>query len=219
MDFAQWDKLISALAQLLWPLSFLLMLLIFYRPIKQVMLSAKARKFSLKIAGNELSMEEVTEQQRQLLTDLQAKVARLESQIECLNQASSPSLQTLAELEDDKLKQVLWVDDQPNNNVFLVSLLRDLGIQVHLAKSSQEALLLFQPHKYERIISDVARPEGDHAGLDLLKQIRQQDPNVPFIIYTGLWAASHLQDVAISQGATAITASGTSLLRLIRQKY
>lgn len=214
MDFAQADKMISAIADVLWPVSFLLLVGIFYRPLKQILLSAKARKFSLKIAGNELSMEEVTEQQRQLLTDLQAKVAHLEAKLEVLDQN-----QACPELEDNKLRQILWVDDQPHNNAFLVSLLRDLDIQVHQAKSSQEALLLLQGTQYDRIISDVARPEGDHAGLDLLAQVRQRDANVPFILYTGLWAASNLQDVAISQGATAITASGTSLLRLIRQKY
>jgi CheY-like chemotaxis protein len=38
--------------------------------------------------------------------------------------------------------RVLWVDDEPHNNVLLINAFQDLGIRVFLATSTDQALML-----------------------------------------------------------------------------
>jgi hypothetical protein len=56
-------NIIQAVASIAWPLIVLFVLIRFGNAIKSVLESAKGRKFSLKVAGNELTMEEISEQQ------------------------------------------------------------------------------------------------------------------------------------------------------------
>lgn len=71
-------KLISSLASLAWPIFFSILSFIFYEPLKKIIESARGRRFTIKVAGHELTMEEVSEQQRIILSDLQQKVAEIE---------------------------------------------------------------------------------------------------------------------------------------------
>lgn len=50
-------KLISALASLAWPLVAAVLLFNLYNPIRTLVESALKRKFTIKVAGNELTME------------------------------------------------------------------------------------------------------------------------------------------------------------------
>ena len=47
-------KLISAIASLAWPLVLAVLLIKLFGPIRSLVESARARKFTLKVAGNEL---------------------------------------------------------------------------------------------------------------------------------------------------------------------
>jgi len=75
-------KLVSALSSLAWPAIIGILLFKFYQPIKTLIESAQGRKFSIKVAGNELTMEEASEQQRQIINDLQSKLAEIEKRLE-----------------------------------------------------------------------------------------------------------------------------------------
>lgn len=55
-------KLLSAIATLAWPVAFAYALFRFAAPLKKLIESAHERKFTIKVAGNELTMEEVSEQ-------------------------------------------------------------------------------------------------------------------------------------------------------------
>ena len=52
-------KLVSALSSLAWPAIFGILLYKFYQPLKSLIESARGRKFTIKVAGNELTMEEL----------------------------------------------------------------------------------------------------------------------------------------------------------------
>ena len=60
-------KLISALSALAWPAIFCYLLYKFHDPILTLIKSAQGRKFTIKVAGNELTMEEASEQQRKIV--------------------------------------------------------------------------------------------------------------------------------------------------------
>jgi CheY-like chemotaxis protein len=199
-------KLISALAALAWPAVFAVLLVKLFGPIRALVESARGRKFTIKVAGNELTMEEASEQQRVLLADLQNKLAQLEKGL------ASPVAVASATEARPRGKRVLWVDDRPRNNSFLVASLQDRGVQVDIARSTTEGLEALKQARYDAVISDMGRPEGETAGIDLALKMKTVAPGVPVFIYCGKWAATHLRDDALAAGVVLITSSGSSLM-------
>ncbi|VCU71387.1 acetoacetate metabolism regulatory protein AtoC [Pigmentiphaga humi] len=201
-------KLITALATLAWPIVFAVLLVKFYAPIKALIETALARKFTIKVAGNELTMEEVSKQQIDALSDLQSKVAELEKR---LGGATQEALGTAPASG----KRILWVDDDPKNNSFLVASLENRGARVDTALATDEGVAMFRRSHYDVVISDMGRPEGEKAGIDLARAIKQLSPSTPIYIFCGRWAATNLRDEALAAGVTQITASGTTLARFL----
>jgi CheY-like chemotaxis protein len=214
-------ELIEAVATLFWPLLVLFLLFRFAGAIKTVVESASRRKFSLKIAGNELSMDEFSEQQIRLLADVQAKLAELENKMTGPDPApgSRPELavsevpvQAEAERPIPGTHRVLWVDDNPRNNSYLTAVIEERGGRVDIALSTDEALRKFAPARYDAVISDMGRPESDRAGLDLASRIRSVDEETPILIFCGSWAAQNMANEAQAGGVSFITSSGSKLL-------
>lgn len=214
-------ELIEAISTLFWPLLVLFLLVRFAGAIKTVVDSASRRKFSLKIAGNELTMDEFSEQQIKLLGDLQAKLTELETRIPGPPDVPAGGAETaiasrsaVAEAEQPTAgsHRILWVDDEPRNNSYLVAVIEERGSRVDVALSTEEALRKFAPARYDAIISDMGRPEGGTAGLDLANRIRSVDKETPVLIFCGTWAAHNLRDEAEASGVNFITSSGSKLL-------
>ena len=84
----------KALAALAWPVIVFLLILFFRPAIKALIESAKSRKFTLKLGGQELTMEEVNQQQRTITTDLQTQVAEIRKSL----QGSQVPLRSVAEV-------------------------------------------------------------------------------------------------------------------------
>jgi CheY-like chemotaxis protein len=204
-------KLVSALASLAWPLVFAVLLYKLYIPIRTLVESARGRKFTIKVAGNELTMEEASEQQRVMVSDLQTKFAELEKR---LNTGLAP-LQSPIGASPTSSKRILWVDDQPKNNSFLVASLEERGAKVDIALSTEEALAKLKKTQYDIVLSDMGRPEGDKAGLDLTRKLEELNIKTPVYIYCGGWAARNLRDEALKAGVVEITSSGTTLLSVL----
>ena len=202
---------LSALASLAWPALFGVLLFRFSDPLKKLIESARGRKFTIKVAGNELTMEEVSEQQRVIVSDIQQKLAELEkrlshSNVEPLLLPSSPPRSK---------KRILWVDDRPKNNSLLVASLEERGVTVDVALTTEEGIEKFKGSEYDIIISDMGRPESEKAGIDFTKKVRTLNQVVPIYIFCGGWAARNLKDESLKAGVTAITSSSTTLLSVL----
>lgn len=198
---------LSAMASLAWPAIFAVMLFKFSEPLKKLIESARGRKFTIKVAGNELTMEEASEQQRLIVSDIQSKLAELEKRLlvniaEPLNLASTPIRSS---------KHILWVDDRSKNNSFLVASLEEQGAKIDIALSTEEGVEKFKTGQYDIVISDMGRPEGEKAGIDFAKKIRALNATIPFFIFCGSWAARNLKEESLNAGVTRITSSGTTL--------
>lgn len=217
---------LSALAALAWPAVVAVLLYQLRSPLRKLVESASARRFTLKVAGNELSMEEATEQQGRVLQDLQLKLAELEQRLGAAPQpmsmpkvagrapagaagAAPTPAQSLPSAEGRRL---LWVDDMPRNNAYLVAALRAQGVQVDTALDTDEALARFQADPYDIVVSDMARGDDRQAGIALTRRLRTLAPQVPVYIYCGAETAHNRRDEALAAGAAGITASGTELL-------
>lgn len=201
-------KLISALASLAWPIVLATLLFNLYSPIRTLIESALKRKFTIKVAGNELTMEEASEQQRVIVNDIQSKLAELEKKLNTNPNTTQAQLASPAASS----KRILWVDDNPKNNSFLIASLEERGVRVDTALSTDEGILKFKQIQYDIVLSDMGRPESERAGIDLAKKIKSISPKTPMYIFCGSWAARNLRKEALNAGVTEITSSGTTLL-------
>ncbi len=82
-----------------------------------------------------------------------------------------------------KIGRVMVVDDEENIREVLSSYLDTLGYEVVTASDGQDALDKFEEGTFDLIVSDLLMPTID--GLELLKQIREKDRNVIFLMITG----------------------------------
>jgi CheY-like chemotaxis protein len=205
-------KLISALASLAWPIVLAVLLYKLYEPIRTLVESARGRKFTIKVGGNELTMEEVSEQQRAIVSDLQTKIAEIEKRV---HKNLIPLQSPINAFFSSTNKHILWVDDHPKNNSFFVAAFEERGARVDIALSTDEAIAKIKKTPYDIVLSDMGRPEGDKAGIDLTRKLKELRISTPVYIYCGSWAAQHLRDEALAAGVAEITSSGTTLLSVL----
>ncbi|MDH7507799.1 MAG: PAS domain S-box protein [Methanomassiliicoccales archaeon] len=87
-------------------------------------------------------------------------------------------------MEDHSLIRILLVDDElPFLEIAKGFLELEEKFRADIASSVDEALKLLQKNCYDAIISDYQM--GDSTGIDLLKTIRSQGNQIPFILFTG----------------------------------
>jgi putative two-component system response regulator len=82
----------------------------------------------------------------------------------------------------DALK-VLCVDDEPSTLSLMSRLLERMDFVVTVLDAPQKALDIFEPGRFDLIITDIRMPEMD--GHAFLAAIRARDPQVPVIVATG----------------------------------
>ncbi len=142
---------------------------------------------------------------------------------ELITKSSTPSTSPAARQETptatagQKIRSVLWVDDEPEGNSLMISEMRKQQIAVTTVKSTQEALAAFQPGRFDVIITDMGRPlDGGKAGIELVNLIRKMDTQVPIFIYCSKYAAEEFRDEALKAGATEISSSQTDLRNFLQ---
>jgi CheY-like chemotaxis protein len=209
---------VNAIASLLWPLLVLSALLLFHKPVSRLLRNADV---TIEVGGQKLTIKQLSDQQGQLINDLQRQVAQLSQQITEFSDRGQDAGGVVSNLDIDTTplavsQAVLWVDDFPENNALIIDQLRRNGVRVDLAHSTLEGLSLFGRKRYGIVLSDMGRREdGDDvsdAGLRLLRAVREYDPAIPFVIYCSARAARTFGERALAEGATAITASATVLV-------
>jgi CheY-like chemotaxis protein len=202
---------ISALAQLVeavaWP-GVVVLLLVLFRPqfaefirsLRSVDVQGAGMKMSLQSAAVALGA---------------ATVARTSRAPDTVHSLVDPRAITAA-LPDTRQQQkvqgsrVLWVDDNPQHDVWEKQALESLGITVDWATTTESALHMASRQHYDLVISDMQHPQSatstemdPQGGYTLLDQLRQAGQQTPAIIYT-LPATATVAE-ALQHGATAVT--------------
>jgi CheY-like chemotaxis protein len=90
-----------------------------------------------------------------------------------------------------RLARVLWVDDNPDNNLYETIALEQLGRFVTKATSTGAALRYLTELPFSLVITDVARGDDLRAGDDLIQRIRATNKTLPIIVYTVDAEAQH----------------------------
>jgi len=81
---------------------------------------------------------------------------------------------------DNNTRQRLLIVDDHRTNLLLLDKLFSEEYEVTTFLKPVEALYRFSSESYDLVISDFTMPEMD--GIELLKEIKQIDPYVPFIM-------------------------------------
>jgi CheY-like chemotaxis protein len=79
--------------------------------------------------------------------------------------------------------RILWVDDLPANNRYLVELFKELGMKVTQVESTGDALRSLTDESYDLVISDIHRGTDGQAGIKMLDVFRENDVTIPVIIH------------------------------------
>ena len=80
---------------------------------------------------------------------------------------------------------VMLVNDSPVEMTNMIEIMRDLGLKVHVEKSSEEALTVLSRDTFHVVISDMERDGVDDEGTRFLKKMRDKHVNVPVIFTVG----------------------------------
>jgi len=101
----------------------------------------------------------------------------------------------------DDVIRVLHVDDEPSLNDMIATFLeRENGrITVHTATNPDEGQQILSTHDIDCIVSDYEMPGRN--GIEFLEAVREEYPELPFILYTGKGSEEVASD-AISSGVT-----------------
>ena len=115
-----------------------------------------------------------------------------------------------------KKKLLIVDDDRAIACLIQAALEREPDTEVKIALSGKEAVRILEDFSPDLVISDYAMPEMD--GITLLQKIREKDPSLPFIIFTGKGSEGVAMN-ALNLGATRYLKKSedyTGLFRLIR---
>jgi CheY-like chemotaxis protein len=109
---------------------------------------------------------------------------------------------------------VLWVDDNPDNNIHERQSLEALGVNFVLALSTEEALGKLSAQSFDAVISDMDRPPDPQAGYTLLEKLRKAGNLTPYFIYSSSRSVA-AQIEARRRGATGCTNRPIDLFRMV----
>jgi CheY-like chemotaxis protein len=114
---------------------------------------------------------------------------------------------------------ILWVDDRPENNAFMVERLNSKCIDVVICKTSQGALSDLARMKFDLCISDMERLEEGRevadAGMRLLEKLKSDSPDLPFVFFTSSRSIARYRKQALELGAIDMIKSGMELYRIL----
>jgi DNA-binding NtrC family response regulator len=83
---------------------------------------------------------------------------------------------------------ILVVDDEPTLLRGISRILTDKGYNVVCERDGEAALVTFRTKEFDVIVTDIAMPQMD--GIQLLRQLREHDADVPVVLITGEPAVS-----------------------------
>ena len=109
-----------------------------------------------------------------------------------------------------RVARVLWVDDNPDNNLFETVALEQLGMFVTKATSTEAGKFYLSRLNFALVITDLGRGNNPDAGMELLETVKQVDKNVPVVVYT--LDAGHKRAQLIDAGAQAVVDTPSELI-------
>jgi CheY-like chemotaxis protein len=219
-------KIIDAISRFFagvgWPLVVIVAVVCLAPALRDLIMRIETLKGN--IAGNELALTLQTNSANQIVA---AKSNQLV--VEAKKTPSNPipnvnnlfrttldqALATTTRIQVERTigRQVLWVDDNPTNNISEKQALVALGMTIKDATSTDAAMGLLRGQHFDLIISDMRRGDNPTAGYDLLQKAREAGIAAPLIFYTAS-ANDEVIAQAKQRGAFGETNSPVQLVAL-----
>src|SRR5579859_991212 len=203
------------IGELLWPA---VVLVVFFATRDKLYGLLGRQNLSIKVAGFELSVADATQKIGVDVSDLQKRLSDLEIRVD--SSVATPEGAAPADVPDEpaptetRATVILWVDDVPSNNAFLIEQCRNNGIDVETALTTKQAMSMFSSLNPGLVITDLGRREdgvnNNYAGLDLIRAVRQTGSTVPIVVYAGQRGLLN-RDKLLQAGAQAVTQSAVEL--------
>jgi two-component system response regulator PilR (NtrC family) len=95
-------------------------------------------------------------------------------------------------------RNILIVDDNPNMSTLLSDILEIFDFKGNYAGDGHEALEQLRRGKFDLVFTDLRMPKM--GGLDLLKAIKLEHPEVPVVVVTG-YSGADTRDEVLSEKA------------------
>jgi CheY-like chemotaxis protein len=133
--------------------------------------------------------------------------------------AARQAIQTVGDLSQAAIRRIagaliLWVDDEPDNDINERLALESFGVRFVLATTTEDGLKRAATTRFDVVISDMARGADQRAGYTLLAGLRASGNAVPFIIYASSRLPAHVAE-AKAAGALGCTNRATELFELV----
>ncbi len=110
-------------------------------------------------------------------------------------------------------KTVLWIDDNPDNNIEENLMLRDLGLSITQTLSTEGARRYVDRASFDLVITDIGRRHDREAGLKDIEELRANDRDRPILVYT--FDAGERGEKARSRGAESVSETPAELLEAV----
>jgi len=115
---------------------------------------------------------------------------------------------------------VLWLDDHPENNVNERKMFKHLGVEIDIARDTDEALRMVENGSYDIVFSDMMRENDPESGIKFANNLVKAASSPPLIFYVGVLD----DEKPVPKNAFAITNKPNELLHcaldvLERSKY
>ena len=215
-------EIVALLQALGWPLLILFLAVYFGAPLKKLLNDVAEFSFRAGASGLEAT---VRRQQVEAAALLGAASVSKSSDASVSNlPPDEKRVREIANVVDEAVKprairqlaeaSVLWVDDNPSNNVYERQAMEALGIHFTISTSTSDALERLRSHRYDVVISDMGRPPDNQAGYILLAEKQKLGDETPFIIYAGSNAPGH-RALARQRGAIGSTNQPQELFQLV----
>jgi CheY-like chemotaxis protein len=207
---------------LVWPAVLVFVLVRFGPSLRDFV--ANLGEFSLKGAGFEASAKRKQAEAAVSLAAAAASRPEPGATPEATAREAKAAVDVVAEVATPRIirragrSTVLWVDDQPSNNVHERQALEALGVSFVLATSTDEALEKLKRQTFDAIISDMGRPPDPQAGYTLLDTLKASGDRTPFIIYAGSRAPEHRAE-ARRRGAVGCTNRPDELFEMVLSAF
>jgi CheY-like chemotaxis protein len=206
--------LIELIKILIWPFVVAFILLTFKKPISDFLGNLQKSKIKVDKEGVSLELDATKAEVVSMLGAASTSQAGNDTKKVDWGEIAK-TVNRLEEVNVKKLSEgkALWVDDNPQNNMYERRSLEALGIKFALSTSTEDATERLKKDEYDVVISDMGRGTNRQAGFDLLKEVKKLS-NTPFIIYSwGINAEKTKQ--AKEKGAFGYTSSPRELFQLV----
>ena len=178
--------ILEGLSKVTWPLVILFILIKYAAPISELIRSLSKRKMVIKVGDKHITLDEASEQQVELITDLRREILDLRNEVR--NKEQEPYNKYESRKTQLEKKSILWVDDQPQKHAYIIEHIKSLGFRIFLNSSTKEALDFLSKNTPDFVISDLGRFEKEGydslAGVHLAKEIRKRMPMLPVYIFS-----------------------------------